>query len=510
MNSGGASLITNTQRRYDKLQQGACARWRSILAFGLFNLVACVAPPDFADGPELAALMEAYKTADIDRQSAREQRERDAIRLLRVEQSGDASQLRLSVDLENADLDRVLRQILHDPRVAYRSEPVRLRMRVSARFQDLPLADGLNLLLADSDLAVQSKQDILTFVGKFDGRLPVPNAGAEQGGAPAGTISQEIVLEHLQAAEMAILLSDLYSFDSDEVTSVTVGSIPELNAIYLSGPSDLVADAARLVKRADRPVAHVIIEAMVVNIDTSSVESMGIQLTDLTDGNFSATDLIPSQTGGNLVASFSELAANSTAVTATINLLAARNVAEVIARPYIATQSTKVANIQIVDDQFARVDTTSDDSSIITTDSITAGISMQITPIVMGDDSIRMDLSLEDSRFGATAGDIIVTKQRSTASTSMIVQSGQTIVIGGLNSRYRISENTGLPWLRHVPLLNLFGGEQGAVESRVELVVYLTPYIWMPGLETPMPFPGTPEVTIPNLLSLETGSRVAE
>ena len=299
----------------------------------------------------------------------------------------------------------------------------------------------------------------------------------------------------------------MFSYDEDESTGFSAASIPELNAVYVAGPANLVTDAVRLIERADRPVAHVIIEALVVNIDTSSVESLGMALTDGANGEFSAVDLIPGRTGGNLVASFSDLAANSAAVTATIDLLAAQNVAEVIARPYIATQSTKQASIEIVDDQFARVDTTADESSIITTDSITAGISMQITPIVMGDGAIRMNVSLEDSRFAATAGDIIVTKQRSTASTSMIVQSGQTMVIGGLNSRYRIYENSGVPWLRHVPILNLLASEQGAVEARVELVVYLTPYIWIPGMDTPMPMQGMPQVTIPELLSVETGGR---
>ena len=78
-------------------------------------------------------------------------------------------------------------------------------------------------------------------------------------------------------------------------------------------------------------------------------------------------------------------------------------------------------------------------------------------------------------------------------------------MIGGLNSRYRISENSGLPWVRNIPLLNAFLAEQGALETRSELVVYLTPYVWVPGLETPLPNAGTPSPRIPKWLGAETG-----
>lgn len=133
---------------------------------------------------------------------------------------------------------------------------------------------------------------------------------------------------------------------------------------------------------------------------------------------------------------------------------------------------------------------------------------MEITPAVMADNSIRVDLTLEDSRFGSTAGEVLLTKQRNAASTSMIVGSGQTIMIGGLNSRYRISAKSGIPWLRHVPILNAFAGEQSALETRTQLVVYVTPYIWIPGMETPLPLQGTPDPNIPKLVSVEKGGRV--
>lgn len=277
----------------------------------------------------------------------------------------------------------------------------------------------------------------------------------------------------------------------------------ELNAIYVSGPASTVSQAMNIVARADRPVPHVIISAIVVKVNTSSVETLGVNFADMADGSFSISSIVPNTAGGNVVATFEELAGNTAQLTATIKFLAAQNIAQVLSRPYVATRSTMPATIEIVDDQFVRVDTTTDDSSIIATDSITGGISMTITPIVMADTSVRLDLTIEDSRFSATAGDVLIAKERNSATTPMVVGSGNTIVIGGLSSRYRITEKSGLPWLRKIPLINFFTAEQDALQSEDELVVYLTPYIWTPGMELPKAIEQQNGLEYPSLLSVE-------
>lgn len=473
-------------------------------------LTSCVADPDFVTGDETASLLEAYTAQSSAIVESREAQEQAALRRVSVRAGQPGQQPVLSVDLEQADFNRVINQILESPLVEYRAQRLQFSHRISAKFTDRLLADGVNLLLEGTGLSASWDGGLLRF---HDAPVaPVPSVRRSDGGDRADSIvSQEIALNYLAASDIVDLISTLFDSDYyDEQDALAISGVAELNSVFVSGPSDEVAQAIGVIRQADRPVAHVIIEALVVNIDTSSVESLSLNFSDGGSGKFDLTTVIPGQTGGNIVASFSDLAANSAAITATIDFLAAQNAAQILARPYVATRSNQAATIAIVDDQFARVDTSGDDSSIITTDSITAGISMQITPLVMADQSIRVDISLEDSRFTATAGDIIIAKKRSTADTSMIVQSGQTIVIGGLNSRYRLTDHSGYPWLRHVPILNLFASEQAAVEAREELVVYVTPYIWVPGLDTPLPLSGHPTPELPTLLSVENGGRAVD
>lgn len=475
---------------------------RALAVFSLVSLVSCIADPNLQGRSDQTALLEAYR-AQTERNAAQQAHEREqSIRRIDVFKAPKTGETQLSVDLVEADLRGVLAIVLDSPLIQYTSEAVSLSGTVSARFQDKPLIDGMNAILKSTGVYVEDINGVLTFqVGADADAVDLSQVQSDK------FVSREVLIKHLASTDIVTLIGDLFpSSDYSNEAGLTTSNVQETNSVYLAGPAAEVAQALSIISKADRPVAHVIIEALVVDINTSSIETLGLSFADGASGKFSAASLIPSQTGGNIVATFSDLASDSAQVTATIDFLAARNAAHVLARPYIATRSMQPASIAIVEDQFVRVSTA--DTSIVSTDSITAGISMEITPAVMADNSIRMDLTIEDSRFGATAGAVLLTKQRNTATTSMIVGTGQTIMIGGLNSRYRISENSGLPWLRHVPILNAFAGEQGALEMRTELVVYVTPYIWIPGMEVPMPLHGTPDPDMSNLLSVEKGGRL--
>ncbi|MEM6555073.1 MAG: secretin N-terminal domain-containing protein [Pseudomonadota bacterium] len=470
----------------------------------LLMCAACVADPDFALDEARTVMLDDLLQANAIDQQAREERERAAIKALILRHGPTLDSMRLTVDLDQADLAVVMDEILQSDAFDYLSPSVAFNGRVSARFVDRPLPQAVNLLLAGTGVMARVDNGLLSF--SYGGEISA-DSNAENETAET-QVSREIVLKHLEATDVRTMIGELFDDDDDDdAEQLTVSSVAELNAVFLTGPASAVTQAASIVARADRPVPHVIISALVVKVNTSSVETLGVDFADMADGSFSISSIAPNTTGGNIVATFEELAGNTAQLTATIKFLAAQNMAQVLSRPYVATRSTKPATIEIVDDQFVRVDTTTDDASIIATDSIRAGITMTITPIVMADSSVRLDLTIEDSRFTATAGDVLIAKERNAATTSMVIGSGKTIVIGGLNSRYRITEKSGLPWLRKVPLLNFFTAEQDSVESQNEMVVYLTPYIWTPGMDLPRALQEQPVLEYPSLLSVEKFGR---
>src|SRR5690606_19388354 len=141
------------------------------------------------------------------------------------------------------------------------------------------------------------------------------------------------------------------------------------------------------------------------------------------------------------------------------------------------------------------VDRPDEGAAVTALEPIEAGVTLKITPTLMPRDLIRMVVDIEDSQFvvtGASApGDITTEVDKSVATTVMQVANGQTIIIGGL-TRHQVSRgNAGFPWLRRVPPFSLLFGNQADMTTNDEVVIYVTPYIWQPGLKSPLPAPKT-------------------
>ena len=462
------------------------ARASQLLIVSTLALASCVSQSERLAVEDRDALINAYREQSANTETLRAWRESNRVRRLDVRRDPATGTLLLSVDLNDATLGRVIEQILLHPQVQFKASSLIMSHRVSAQFNDLPLADGMNLLLEDTGYVVEMRAGIIRMVER--GSVPY-ETDDDSGGA---LVTREIRLRHLSAIDAVALVTDLFEDQESEEEHVTFAASAayEINAVYLTGAARYVEAATRILAKADQPVAHVIIEALVVDLDITAIEELGISWSGGAAGSFSSIGITPGSIGSNFVGSFEELAGNAEQLTATIDFLASLNTVEILSRPYLATRSTHQATIEIVDDQYVRVDTSDDGSSIVSAESVSAGISMGITPTAMADGTIRMDLTLEESKFAATFGDAIITKERNSSATSMSVQSGQTIIIGGLNSEYRSTANAGLPWLRKIPILNFLTASQSTVGLENQLVVYLTPYVWTPGMETPMPRTG--------------------
>ncbi len=63
------------------------------------------------------------------------------------------------------------------------------------------------------------------------------------------------------------------------------------------------------------------------------------------------------------------------------------------------------------------------------------------------------------------------------AETSAIVKNGSTVVIGGLIGETRQLTESGVPFLKDVPILGFLFKSQSVSRSRTELAIFLTPYV---------------------------------
>ncbi|CAH2601841.1 Type II secretion system protein GspD [Rhodovastum atsumiense] len=109
------------------------------------------------------------------------------------------------------------------------------------------------------------------------------------------------------------------------------------------------------------------------------------------------------------------------------------------------------------------------------------GVILEVTPRVNSGGLVTLDIAQEVSDVDTTTPrasgiDSPQFQQRSVTSR-VVVQDNQTIGLAGLIRDTTGSGNTGIPWLKDVPLLGLLAGEQNNQRNRTELLVLITPHV---------------------------------
>ena len=146
---------------------------------------------------------------------------------------------------------------------------------------------------------------------------------------------------------------------------------------------------------------------------------------------------------------------------------------EVLASPQVSTLDNTEAQVFMGDKVSIRV---IDDSGESSTQLVETGIKLTVTPHVSGDNRILLDLHPENNSYDYDSkGEIVISTQE--AKTKVVVADGETVVIGGLTRNETQESESGIPFLKDIPLLgNLFKYSRKSVVKK-DLVIFVTPRI---------------------------------
>ncbi len=267
------------------------------------------------------------------------------------------------------------------------------------------------------------------------------------------------------------------------------------NTVIIRGSQSKVRKFTRVLQTIDREPQHVLIEVLVLEVDADALEELNFAIKDYANKRYSslvssvgAEDALALQfTFENLIKGADGFASNLK-FTGLVDLLYRKNLARIIARPYLASLTGKESNLRITEDRSIIVNQVQDGAAVSSTKEISSGVELKITPTVHLSGVITMQVSVEQSDFLSSTGNIATSKDTNKAVTVMQVPDGQSIIIGGLMFNSRSSSNAGLPWLRHIPILNIFTAAQKRTQVDKEVLIVVTPHLYSPGLRTPLPF----------------------
>lgn len=156
---------------------------------------------------------------------------------------------------------------------------------------------------------------------------------------------------------------------------------------------------------------------------------------------------------------------------------------KVIANPRLAAMDNQKATIKsgerIPINQQTSVGGGTAPANYITTTAqyIDTGVLVQVTPHINQGGLVTLDVQAEVSNPGNyELGQAPPINTRS-VQTIVSVQSGQTMVMGGLIGEVKQNQSEGLPLISRIPLIGGFFGQQALTNNRTELVMFITPKV---------------------------------
>jgi type IV pilus assembly protein PilQ len=264
-----------------------------------------------------------------------------------------------------------------------------------------------------------------------------------------------------------------------------------------------------ITKKLDRPTPQVLIEAIIVEANKDVARELGIQWGGVYAGksgdkraivtgqqgqvppNFTDTDGSVDVTSGSVVnlpaaalGGFNPMTlgliytrVGEYLLSAQLSALQAQGKLHILSNPSITTLDNKEAMIK----SGSEIPFQSVEDGEVKIEYKEAVLELLVTPHVIDGDTLKMYIQVkkDEPDFSRTVGNnpTIIKKE---ATTNVIQNDGQTIVIGGLSKETSTRTDTGTPFLEDIPGLGYLFKNKSNADQLEELLIFITPHVLKP------------------------------
>lgn len=323
------------------------------------------------------------------------------------------------------------------------------------------------------------------------GQAPTVNQAQPPVGVPGGVAQQSNPLAGLVGAASSSSSASTTAQANTGVASASGQFLngrlitdPTGNRILFTGVASEFAQLRTLLQTLDIPAPQVVIEVMIAEVTLTDGTDIGVELFGREargDGLWSGgTEGGLGLGGDGLLATFV-----GPDFRAAINASASNNKVNILQRPQLVTRSGGSARFQVGTDVPILASQRATDTAIGGggTDVLQniqyrqTGVILELKPTVYGD-RVDIQISQEISSAGAApAGIASPTILNRSLTTQISIADGLTGVLGGLVSNSYSKSNTGIPFLKDIPILGSAFQTNSVDGDRTELLILITPRI---------------------------------
>lgn len=330
--------------------------------------------------------------------------------------------------------------------------------------------NNLALLNEGSYYFVQSREE--------QSKQIVDDASKFQASQELGPLRREIIrIFHTPADDMSKSIQTLLS------TRGKLTVVEHTNALIVYDTEENINQIRRMVTQLDVETAQLSISCKIIEASSGVVQRLGIHwgYSDAQQGMDAAHIAKPGVEGGVVNDALDHISygiINRQNLSAALEYLYGDNKGEIIAQPQITTVDNKEARIfmgQQVPVKYL------DEAGNTVVKMINAGTELIVKPHISGEGRILLELSPKKESYIRQSDGTPVINQQS-ATTNVVVNNGETVVIAGLTSNETTSSEEGIPVLKDIPLLGHLFKRSEKNHDKKDLIIFVTPHIINGGL----------------------------
>lgn len=400
----------------------------------------------------------------------------------------------VTLNLSNADLEQSLK-LIYDLTGANIILSKGITGRVTINVQDLPLQRVLDLICEANKLKYIEEDHVIKIMTEveYDTRAKAVKEKSRR----------VFNVFYGDAALIAKSLRETFKLE-------TIVHDPRTNSIIIDVNNPILLQQIQdIISSLDMPISQVLLEAKIVEIAVSKENSFSIDWlissrmiesieTVLTGPRFGVNPAFTPGMSSSLPAGFSFGLTNRD-VNSLLSALATQGEVKLIQSPKVMCLNGTTAIIRVVQN-FPYIIPEFEQTYNPTTGAVTGsrqtvtvyeedvGTEFEVTPIIQRNRTVFLTLNIYDSRLvevkrlTAVAAGLTYETEQPIISTRETTQNvtlfdGQTLVIGGMIQQREEKSETGVPFLRKIPILKYLFSKPKYTKSTGELLLFLTPYI---------------------------------
>lgn len=331
---------------------------------------------------------------------------------------------------------------------------------ISIELKEVPLEDALQMVLSIGNYTFKKMPEGYFLVG-----LCTPNSPSFN----RLSVSEYFRPNYLKARELQSLVSEFYK------PYLQINE--DVNTLIITASPEIVKRLKEDLVKFDQPQRQVMLEAVVIELSEEGKKSLGVTWGSMLDGGFSVyapsdASYTKASTG---ITSYEFSGTMSTDLLMRINTLIYKGKAKIRANPRVATLEGKQAEIFVGREEYFLINVGGTAQAYYTLQSIATGVVLKITPYVDKDKQITVTIAPQVSEVVGKGATNLPVVTRRTASTTLRVNDGETIAIGGLVQEQSSETISRVPILGSLPILGFFFRHKKTSTESKEVVIFITP-----------------------------------